>query len=100
MKGLSVTLAPASLNMAAGARGDAQRAGWDHRVHEALRRLSEWLRLDPGREGRERSHCLLEVRGQRASPLFLAQAARAPGVSSVPGTVKSPGAPNDFSSLL
>lgn len=58
--------------------------------------------LYPGRgEGGDRSDGLLEVTGHLASPLFFfSQAEITPRVSLVPVTVKSPGAPNDFSSLL
>lgn len=51
--------------------------------------------------GGDRSDSLIEVTGRLASPLsFLSQAEITPRVSLVPVTVKSPGAPNDSSSLL
>lgn len=64
--------------------------------------LAEPEGLYPGRgEGGHRSDGLLEVTGHLASPLFFfSQAEITPRVSLVPVTVKSPGAPNDFSSLL
>lgn len=52
-------------------------------------------------EGGKGSDSLLEVTGHLASPLFFfSQAEITPWVTLVPVTVKSPGAPNDFSSLL
>lgn len=66
-----------------------------------------WMRAEPeglypgrGEEG-DHSDSLLKVTGHLANPLFFfSQAEITPRVSLVPVTVKSPGAPNDFSSLL